>query len=210
MIRIMLVDDHTILREALRMVLEKNSEMQVVGEAGDGMKALRLADVCLPDVVVMDVGLPGQSGIETTRQLLASHPNIKVLALSTFLDRTVVQQMLEAGASGYVAKSAITGELIQGIQRVFDGGSYLSSQVASLLADNLRHRQALPDQQLSPRELQIAALLANGQSAREIATQLNISPGTVDTHRRNLMQKLDLHSVVDLTRYAIRTGLIAP
>ena len=124
MIRVMLVDDHTILREALRMVLEKNSEMQVVGEAGDGMKALRLADVCLPDVVVMDVGLPGQSGIETTRQLLASHPNIKVLALSTFLDRTVVQQMLEAGASGYVAKSAITGELIQGIQRVFDGGSY--------------------------------------------------------------------------------------
>jgi two-component system NarL family response regulator len=206
----MLIDDHTMLREALRLVLEQDGEFRVVGEAGDGKSALRVADDCLPDVVVMDVSMPGQSGVETTRQLLARRPGAKVLALSTFLDRTVVQQMLEAGASGYIVKSAITQELVDGIKCVFEGNSYLSSQVASLLADGLRHREAIPNQALSPREVQVATLLASGQSAREIADKLHISLGTVDTHRRNLMQKLDLHSVVDLTRYAIRTGLIAP
>ena len=210
MIRVMLIDDHTMLREALRLVLEQDGEFRVVGEAGDGKSALRVADDCLPDVVVMDVSMPGQSGVETTRQLLARRPGAKVLALSTFLDRTVVQQMLEAGASGYIVKSAITQELVDGIKCVFEGNSYLSSQVASLLADGLRHREAIPNQALSPREVQVATLLASGQSAREIADKLHISLGTVDTHRRNLMQKLDLHSVVDLTRYAIRTGLIAP
>ena len=210
MIRVMLIDDHTMLREALRLVLEQDGEFRVVGEAGDGKSALRVADDCLPEVVVMDVSMPGQSGVETTRQLLARRPGAKVLALSTFLDRTVVQQMLEAGASGYIVKSAITQELVDGIKCVFEGNSYLSSQVASLLADGLRHREAIPNQALSPREVQVATLLASGQSAREIADKLHISLGTVDTHRRNLMQKLDLHSVVDLTRYAIRTGLIAP
>ena len=210
MIRVMLIDDHTMLREALRLVLEQDGEFRVVGEAGDGKSALRVADDCLPDVVVMDVSMPGQSGVETTRQLLARRPGAKVLALSTFLDRNVVQQMLEAGASGYIVKSAITQELVDGIKCVFEGNSYLSSQVASLLADGLRHREAIPNQALSPREVQVATLLASGQSAREIADKLHISLGTVDTHRRNLMQKLDLHSVVDLTRYAIRTGLIAP
>ena len=210
MIRVMLIDDHTMLREALRLVLEQDGEFRVVGEAGDGKSALRVADDCLPDVVVMDVSMPGQSGVETTRQLLARRPGAKVLALSTFLDRNVVQQMLEAGASGYIVKSAITQELVDGIKCVFEGNSYLSSQVASLLADGLRHREAIPNQALSPREVQVATLLASGQSAREIADKLHISLGTVDTHRRNLMQKLDSHSVVDLTRYAIRTGLIAP
>jgi DNA-binding NarL/FixJ family response regulator len=214
MIRIMLVDDHTMVREALRMVLEQDESMTVVAEAGDGETALKLATQLTPDVVVMDVAMPGLSGIDTTRRLLASHPQIKVLALSTYLDRRTVQQMLDAGARGYIVKSAAGGELKQGIRSVIEGRSYLCAEVTALVTDSLRNSRAPsgdPDQRpLSRRELQIATLLAQGKSAPEIADQLNISTSTVDVHRRNLMGKLGLHNVVELTKYAIRTGLILP
>jgi two-component system NarL family response regulator len=214
MIRIMLVDDHTMVREALRMVLEQDESMTVVAEAGDGETALKLAAQLTPDVAVMDVAMPGLSGVETTRRLLASHPQIKVLALSTYLDRRTVQQMLDAGARGYIVKSAAGGELKQGIRSVIEGRSYLCAEVTALVTDSLRNSRASsgdPDQRpLSRRELQIATLLAQGKSAPEIADQLNISTSTVDVHRRNLMGKLGLHNVVELTKYAIRTGLILP
>lgn len=214
MIRIILVDDHTMVREALRTVLEQDDGMRVVGEAGDGEAALRLADELAPDVVVMDVGLPGKSGIETTRQLLAKHPEVKVLALSTYLDRRIVEQMLDVGASGYIVKSAAGVELKQGIRSVVEGRSYLCAEVTALIADGLRSRRsesASSDKpSLSRREIQVATLLAEGKTAPDIAAQLHISPSTVDVHRRNLMRKLGLHNVVDLTRYAIRTGLVLP
>lgn len=214
MIRIMLVDDHTMVREALRVVLEQDKGMEVVAEVGDGDTALRKADELAPNVVVMDIGLPGQSGIETTRRLLAKHPEIKVLALSTYLDRRIVQQMLDVGASGYIAKSAAGAELKQGIRNVVAGRSYLCSDVAALVADSLRDRRSGAGQPepnpLSRREVQVATLLAEGKSAPEIAAELHIAPSTVDVHRRNLMRKLDLHNVVELTRYAIRTGLVVP
>jgi two-component system NarL family response regulator len=214
MIRIMLVDDHTMVREALRMVLEQDESMTVVAEAGDGETALKLAAQLTPDVAVMDVAMPGLSGVETTRRLLVSHPQIKVLALSTYLDRRTVQQMLDAGARGYIVKSAAGGELKQGIRSVIEGRSYLCAEVTALVTDSLRNSRASsgdPDQRpLSRRELQIATLLAQGKSAPEIADQLNISTSTVDVHRRNLMGKLGLHNVVELTKYAIRTGLILP
>jgi two-component system NarL family response regulator len=212
-IRIILVDDHTLLREALRVVLEQDSKLQVVAEAGDGESALRQADEFAPDVVVMDVALPGLSGIETTQRLLAQHPAIKVLALSTYLDRRIIQQMLDAGAHGYIVKSAAGTELKQGIFSVIEGRSYLCSAVAALVADSLRGRQAASgkaDQPtLSKRELQVATLLAEGKSAPEIADLLHISPSTVDVHRSNLMRKLDVHNVVDLTKFAIRNGLVS-
>ncbi|KAF0163310.1 MAG: LuxR family transcriptional regulator [Rhodocyclaceae bacterium] len=214
MIRIMLVDDHTMVREALRTVLEQDKGMQVVAEVGDGETALRMAEELLPDVVVMDVALPGQSGIETTRRLLAIHPEIKVLALSTYLDRRIVQQMLDAGARGYIVKSAAGAELKQGIRSVVEGRSYLCPQVTALVTDGLRSRRSPSgdpdDQPLSRREIQVATLLAEGKSAPDIANELHISPSTVDVHRRNLMRKLKLHNVVDLTKYAIRTGLVLP
>lgn len=214
MIRIILVDDHTMVREALRTVLEQDDGMRVVGEAGDGEAALRLADELAPDVVVMDVGLPVKSGIETTRQLLAKHPEVKVLALSTYLDRRIVEQMLDVGASGYIVKSAAGVELKQGIRSVVEGRSYLCAEVTALIADGLRSRRsesASSDKpSLSRREIQVATLLAEGKTAPDIAAQLHISPSTVDVHRRNLMRKLGLHNVVDLTRYAIRTGLVLP
>lgn len=214
MIRIILVDDHTMVREALRVVLEQDSSLQVVAETGDGETALRMASELAPDVMVMDVALPGQSGIETTRRLLAKHPDIKVLALSTYLDRHIIQQMLDAGACGYIAKSTAGTELKQGIHSVFEGRNYLCSQVAALVANNLRDTLSASgkpgNQPLSRRELQVATLLAEGKTAPDIATELHISPSTVDVHRRNLMRKLGLHNVVELTKYAIRTGLILP
>lgn len=214
MIRIMLVDDHTMVREALRMVLEQDSDMQVVAEAGDGETALQMADTLAPDVVVMDVGLPGQSGIEITRRLLEKSPDIKVLALSTYLDRRIVQQMLDVGARGYIVKSAAGRELMQGIRSVVEGRSYLCAQVTALVTDSLRIARPASgdpdDRPLSRRELQVATLLAEGKSAPHIAAELHISPSTVDVHRRNLMRKLKLHNVVDLTKYAIRTGLVVP
>jgi two-component system NarL family response regulator len=210
----MLVEDHTMVREALRVILEQDSSMKVVGEVGDGEAALQMAAELAPGVVVMDVALPGQSGIETTRRLLARHPEIKVLALSTYLDRRIIQQMLDVGASGYIAKSAAGAELRQGIRNVVAGRSYLCTEVAALIADGLREHHGAAGQPepnvLSRREVQVATLLAEGKSAPDIAAELHIAPSTVDVHRRNLMRKLDLHNVVELTRYAIRTGLILP
>lgn len=214
MIRIVLVDDHTMVRQALRVVLEQDRGMQVVAEAGDGEAALHIVDELTPDVVVMDIGMPGQSGIETTRRLLAKHPQIRVLALSTYLDRRIVQQMLDVGASGYIVKSAAGGELKQGIRSVMQGRNYLCAEVAALVADSMRGPRSTSAKDLhrplSRRELQVATLLAEGKSAPDIASELHISPSTVDVHRRNLMRKLELHNVVDLTKYAIRTGLVLP
>lgn len=213
MIRILIVDDHTMVREALRVVLEQDSSLRVVAEVGDGETALRLVEEKKPDVVIMDVALPGMSGIETSRRLLARHPEIKVLALSTYLDRRIVQQMLDVGASGYIAKSAAGVELKKAIKSVVEGHSYLCPQVMALVTDSLRRGSpnADPDDQpLSRRETQVATLLADGKSSPEIAAELNISPSTVDVHRRNLMRKLKVHNVVDLTKYAIRTGLVLP
>ena len=213
-IRIMLVDDHTMVREALRTVLEQDAGMQVIAEVGDGETALRVAKELVPDVVVMDVALPGQSGIETTRRLLARHPDIKVLALSTYLDRRIVQQMLDVGARGYITKSAAGAELKQGIRNVMHGRSYLCAEVGALLADSLRDQQTgsgkADKNALSHREVQVVTLLAEGKSAPEIAVELHIAPSTVDVHRRNLMRKLQVHNVVELTKYAIRNGLVLP
>lgn len=212
MIRILLADDHTMIREALRVVLERESSMQVVAEAGDGETALQMVDEWTPDVVVMDVSMPGISGIEATRRLRSRHPDIKVLALSTYLEPSIIQQMLDAGANGYIGKSGAGIELLQGIRCVLAGRSYLCPHAAELIADSLRRPSpvdaASKNPDLTPRERQIAVLLAEGKSATDIADQLNISPNTVDVHRRNLMRKLELHSVVELARYAIRTGLI--
>lgn len=214
MIRVMLVDDHTMVREALQVVLEQDRGMEVVATVGDGATALRMAEELAPDVVVMDVAMPGMSGLETTRRLLARQPKVKVLALSTYLDRRIIQQMLDIGASGYIAKSAAGAELKRGIDSVMRGRTYLCAEVGALVADSLRNGRSQPTKvegkALSRRELQVATLLAEGRTAPEVAGELHISPSTVDVHRRNIMRKLDVHNVVDLAKYAIRTGLIMP
>ncbi|MDD5176999.1 MAG: response regulator transcription factor [Sterolibacterium sp.] len=214
MIRILLVDDHILVREALRVVLELNGGMQVIAEADDGETALRMAEELVPDVVVMDVALLGISGIETTRRMLTKQPNIKVLALSTHLDRGIIQQMIDAGACGYIVKAAAGVELKRGIRSVMEGRFYLCPEVTALLVANTLRGRSSPsaeksgNQSLTFRERQVVTLLAGGKSAPELADLLHISSRTVDVHRRNILKKLDLHNVVDLTKYAIRTGLI--
>ena len=208
-IRLMLVDDHRMLREALRGILEKAGDIELVAEADDGAAALELARALAPDVVVMDIGLVGMSGIEATRRMLAANPAIKVLGLSTFGDRRMVVQMLEAGARGYVVKSAGSEELLRGIRAVAQGETYLYAEAAAAIVDSLR-KQSLQGKQreiLGRREREVLQLLAGGRTSGQIAAALGIATSTVEVHRRNLMRKLDLHNVADLTRYAIREGL---
>ncbi len=208
-IRLMLVDDHKMLREALRAPLERAGDIEVVAEADDGLAAIELARSLALDVIVMDIGLAGMSGIEATRRILAQNPNIKVLALSTFADRRMVMQMLQAGARGYVVKSAGSEELLRGIRAVAQGETYLYAEAAEAVVDSLR-RNSLKGHQsevLGRREREVLQLLASGRSSAQIAEALGIATGTVEVHRRNIMRKLDLHNVADLTRYAIREGL---
>lgn len=208
-IDVMLADDHKILREALRSVLERETDISVVAEANDGMETLRIAKETMPRIVVMDIGMPDMGGIEATRRLHAENPDIKVLALSTFFDRRIVMQMLEAGASGYVAKSAGGDELLRGIREVAAGKTYLSPEIAAVVIDGVRGRKgASENEQLGRREREVLALLADGKTSYEIGVRLHIATSTVDVHRRNIMRKLNLHSVAELTKYAIRKGIV--
>lgn len=209
-IRLMLVDDHKILRDALRGILQKTADIKLIAEADDGPAALVLAREFAPDVVVMDVGLVGMSGIEATRRMLAENPALKVLALSASSDRGIVLQMLQAGARGYVVKSAGSEELLHGIRAVAKGETYLYAEAAAALVDSLRKPSLLGtrSETLGQREREVLRLVASGKTSAEIADTLHIATGTVEVHRRNIMRKLDLHSVAELTRYAIREGFI--
>lgn len=209
-IRVMLVDDHKILREALHSVLEREKDIQLLEDASDGNEAQRLARTRKPDVVVMDIGLPNVSGIEVTRRLLREHPDIRVLALSTFSDRRMVLQMLDAGASGYIVKSAGRDELLRGIRALAQGRNYLCPEVSAVVVDSVRSKRTddKPEgERLGRREREVLRLLADGSTSPEIAGALHIATSTVEVHRRNIMRKLDLHSVAELTKYAIRNGL---
>lgn len=206
-IRLMLVDDHVVMREALRDSLLREERILVVAEAGDGKAALQMLPASLPDLVLTDIAMPGMDGVELTEHIGREFPSIRVLALSTYMERQFIQRMLDAGAAGYVSKSAGREELLQGIESVARGKSYLCQECAVLLARS-------PTQESPPRlghrEVEILKMIAQGSSSSDIARQLFIATGTVEVHRRNILRKLDLHDVAGLTRYAIREGLIAP
>ena len=212
-IRVMLADDHRILREALRSVLEHEDDIEVVAEARDGIEALKLALENPPDVIVMDIGMPGLDGIEVTRRVLADNPAIKVVALSTYSDRRIAQQMIDAGATGYVVKAAGGDELLSALRAVSRGEVYLCPEVAANMAVGLRLRASPPelmvsdDRRLGKREREVLQLLADGRSVAEISEHLRIACSTIEVHRLNIMRKLDLHSEAELTTYAILHGL---
>jgi two-component system NarL family response regulator len=211
-IRVMLVDDHKILRDALKTVLEREKDMIFVGEASNGAEALTSIKTARPDVVVMDIGMPDMGGIQTTLAMRASSPEIRILALSTFFDRRVVMQMLGAGASGYIVKSAGSEELLNGIRSVFSGRSYLCPEVSRVVVDSAcgsNFEGKSNGHRLGRRESEVLKLLAEGLTSPEIGIRLHIATSTVEVHRRNIMRKLDLHSVAELTKYAIRQGLTA-
>ena len=208
MLRVLLVDDHELMRQGLRSILEREGDVEVVGEAASGRAALELARTLTPDVVVMDVAMQEQNGIEATRQIRSTCPNVKVLALSSHSDARYVTAMLEAGACGYVLKANAYDDLRRALDAARLGRSYLCADVTeSVVGASLRGAGANPVAQLSGREREVLQLLAEGLSSPEIGKRLFIATSTVETHRRNIMRRLEIHSVADLTKYAIREGL---
>lgn len=210
-IRIILADDHQMFRHALSALLEKENGMSVVAEASSGSELLDIARRVPADIVCIDIAMPGMNGIEATRRLLAIQPAIKVIGLSAFSDRQFVMDMLNAGATGYVTKAEAGDELIRAIHTVRQGRSYLCPDVAATvttaLMENMQTAPAAP--RISARERQVLQLIAEGHTSARIAERLHVAPSTVEVHRRNIMRKLDLHSVADLTRYAIRQGIVS-
>jgi len=211
-IRILLADDHTLMRKGLRELVDKKIGMDIVGEAGSGLDTVRLAKELVPDVIVMDINMPDLNGIEATRQITAHNPKVRVLALSMYSDIRYVTEMLRAGAAGYLLKDAAADELIRAIVTVARLQTYLSPAVAgTVVADHVRRVAAAHSDSafsiLTDRERQVLQLLAEGKSTKEIAATLERSAKTVETHRHNIMAKLKLHSLPELTKYAVREGL---
>ncbi len=212
-IRVLLVDDHVIVREGLRALLSAEHDITVVGEAATGLEACDRALQLQPDVVVMDVSMPDCNGAEATQRIKAQQPHVKVMALTVYEDPTYVQELLKAGASGYVLKRCAAKELIQSIRTVASGGVHLALSDADKVLERYVNkpatsRDAMPGTELSERESEVLRLIAWGHTNKEIANILNISIKTIDTYKSRLMEKLDLHSRVDIVRYAVRMGLM--
>lgn len=212
-IRVVLADDHKMILAALRAMLDKEADIAVVGEASDGMALLELVTQEAPDVAVVDIGMPGMNGIEATRRLIAARPRLNVIALSAYTDKRFVLEMLNAGARGYLVKASAGDELARAIRAIMQGQTYLCPEVAGAVVEAMRGKPALTEgagAKLGQREREVLALLAEGKSSPEIAARMHIAASTVEVHRRNIMLKLDLHSIAELTKYAIREGLTQP
>lgn len=210
-IKILLADDHKITRQGLRSLLEKEPDMEVVAEAEEGRTTVRLARELLPDVVVMDVSMPDLNGMEATRQIRAELPNVKVIALSMHSDNLFVSEMLKSGASGYLLKDCAFEELARAIHVVVEGKTYLSPAISGVVVDDYLHHLTKTESPgfkvLTDREREVLQLIAEGNSTKQVALKLHISVKTVETHRRQIMSKLNIHTIAELTKYAIRQGL---
>jgi two-component system response regulator NreC len=214
-IRVLIADDHAIVREGVRMILEREEDLQVVGEAADGQQALALVETLKPDVVIMDISMPGMGGIEATHRLKERHPGVAVLALTMHEDESYVFQLLRAGASGYVLKRAAASDLVQAVRAAARGEAFLYPSVARKVVEDYLQRVTAGEERdrydgLTPREKEILTLIAQGLSNQQIADKLFISIKTVQTHRAHILEKLGLHDRTELVRYAIRKGLIEP
>lgn len=210
--RILLADDHQMFREALRMLLERDPAFEVVGETGDGLAVFALVRDTLPDIVCMDIDMPGLNGIEITRHISSAFPAIKVIALSTFTDRGYVTDMLSAGAKAYVTKTEAGSELLRAIDAVTRDRSYLCPDAADAIRKAVTaapEGKSAPEPRLGKREIEVLKLVALGFTSAQIAQQLDIAASTVDVHRRNIMRKLDVDSAIGMTRYAIRHRLVS-
>ena len=213
--RLVLVDDHAVVRTGLRMLLEGQGEIEIVGEAENATDGLNLISKLKPDVILMDIGLPDMSGIDATKQIKQLAPESAVLALTIHEDEEYFFKMLDAGASGYVPKRAAPEELLTAIRVTAQGEVYLYPSLAKLLVKDYLTQSMQPKKQatldgLTPRESEVLTLLADGASNTEIAHELSISPKTVARHRENIMGKLNLHTRTELVKYAIRKGIIQP
>jgi len=213
-IRILLADDHTVVRDGLRALLEHECDMTVVAEAADGRESVRLAETERPDVVVMDLAMPNMNGMEATRRILASNSRIGVVILSMHQDESYVLGSLKAGARGYLLKDSMRSEVLQAIRAVYQGRSFLTRKVARIMQEDYIGRlqeRGLEDRYdlLSDREREILQMIAEGRSNKEVANLLNVSVTTVETHRAHILQKLDIHNIPELILYAVRKGIIS-
>jgi DNA-binding NarL/FixJ family response regulator len=211
-LRILLADDHTLVRQGLRRTLEERPDWQVVAEAGDGREAVRLAEEHQPDVAIIDVAMPLLNGVETTRQIVRHAPRVRVLVLSMHADEAYVTQILKAGAIGYLLKDSADVDLMKAIAAVASGKSFFSPAVARLMLDDYVHPKSgdATDRYdtLSEREREVFQLVAEGKANKEIAALLFISVSTVETHRGRIMEKLDVHSAAEVVLYAVRRGIV--
>jgi DNA-binding NarL/FixJ family response regulator len=209
--RILLADDHRIMREGLRSLLDEESDMEVIGEAENGRRAVELVGEMDPDVIVMDIGMPELNGIEATRRVVLDHPQTKVIALSMHSDRRFMAEILKAGAAGYLLKDGAFEELAGAIRTVTANKMYLSPRIADVVVEdyvrNMPRGEPSAFAALTAREREVLQLLAEGKATKQAAACLHVSVKTVETHRRSIMTKLDIHSVAELTKYAIREGL---
>jgi DNA-binding NarL/FixJ family response regulator len=211
-IKVLIADDHQIVRQGLRTLLEREPDLKVVAQSEDGRSTVRLARELAPEVIIMDVAMPDLNGIEATRQIVTERPQVKVIALSMYADRRFVVNMLKAGASGYLLKDCAYEELVRAIRVVLAHKTYLSPGVTDIVVRD--YVQGGPPDQgasvfslLSPREREVLQLMSEGKSTNQIADSLHVSVKTIETHRQQVMHKLNIHNVAGLTKYAIREGL---
>jgi DNA-binding NarL/FixJ family response regulator len=212
-IKVLIVDDHTLVRDGIRALLALVADIKVVGEAANGKEALERVKQLAPDVVLMDLAMPIMSGLEATRRIRKKFPGTKVLVLTQYEDKEYIVPTIEAGARGFVSKMAAFSELASAIQAVYQGGSFLSPLAAAAIVEECQQKVTIEGekdsyQQLTDREREMLKLVAEGYTAKEIADMLVISLRTVETHKSNLMKKLDIHNKADLIRFAIRKGII--
>ncbi len=212
MVRILLADDHKLFRQGLRALIDKNHELNVVGEARNGREAIQMAAKSSPRVVVMDISMPDMNGIEATRRIAERNPSIKIIALSMHSNRRLVLEILKAGARGYLLKDCAFEELMTAIRTIMNGKIYLSPEISdTMIKDYIRNSTQKKDGSvfsiLSSREQEVLQLLAEGRTAKQIAYKLDLSVKTIETHRQKIMNKLGIHSIAEMTKYAIREGL---
>ena len=213
-VRILLADDHVVMRTGLRALLERQPNLEVVGETENGRDTIKLVESLKPDVVVMDVGMPILNGIEATRTIATKHPNVAVVILSMHADESYVMRALKAGARGYLLKDSAPADLLGAIQAVAQSKSFFSPKVSKILAEDyvriLKQKGGVDSYDLlTAREREILQLLVEGKANKEVATTLNISPYTVETHRKHILEKLNLHNPAELILYAVRKGIIS-
>lgn len=206
-IKIVLVDDHKLLRTGLKNILEQKSNMVVIGEASDGREAIKIVETLQPDVLVIDVAMPGLNGIEAAKQIHKNNPNVKIIGLSMHSGKQFIQGMFKAGAYGYLLKDGDSDELITAISSVINNKKYLSKEINQEFLMLINKGEAIEKAVLSSREKEVLQLIAEGKSSKEIGEILFLSPKTIDVHRNNIMKKIELYTIPELTKYAIQKGL---
>lgn len=207
MIKILLADDHTIVRQGLKLILSSQPDFQVVGEAANGREVVELAEKLHPDIVLLDVAMPELNGIEATRRMMEANGRLRILVLSMHKESVYVREILKAGARGYLLKDVIDTELLNAVRSVARGDGYISPAVSGALLSDYRQNTTDPADLLTNREREVLLLIAEGKTNKEVATKLNLSVYTVDSHRGKIMEKLNLHSTGELVRFAIKNGL---